>query len=81
MLRASLRSSVVIDMAARARPALPISPRRSASRLIRFDLVMIVSGWLNALEHLQHLAGHPQLALQRLVGVGVGADLDVSGRS
>ena len=45
MARASARSSVVTETAARASRARPIGPMMSASRRISPDLVMIENGW------------------------------------
>ncbi|MNI83098.1 hypothetical protein D3C73_1398760 [compost metagenome] len=42
--RASLRSSVVMETKAEARPRRPMSPRMSASRAISTDLVMMLNG-------------------------------------
>jgi len=47
MLRASLRSSVVIDTATRHSPSAAAGPRMSRSRSTRADLVIRVKGCLN----------------------------------
>ena len=50
--------------------------RMSMSRITSADLVTMPTGWLARVQHLQHLAHDAVLLLDRLVGVGVGADGD-----
>ena len=78
--RASSRSSVVIEMATLARFFAAIGARMSMSRCTSVDLLTMPTGWLNSLQHLEHAAGDAMLALDRLIGVGVGAERDDAAR-
>ena len=55
-----------------ARSASPIGPRMSASRATRAFLVVMVTGCLNRASTFRISRVIMQLALDRLVGVGVG---------
>ena len=76
MVRASMRSSVVTDSATLASPRSAMRDRMSMSRTTSADLVTMPTGWLWRFQHFQHLAHDPVLLLDRLVGIGVGADGD-----
>ena len=79
MTRASLRSSVVIEIAARARPAWPMGPIRSRSRTIRADLVMTENGWRKRDSTSITSRVTRRRPFLRLVGIGVAADVDGRG--
>ena len=73
----SLRSSVVTEIATLARPRLAMRARISMSRTTSADLVTMPTGMAGAVQHLEDRAGDAVLALDRLVGVGDGAERDV----
>jgi hypothetical protein len=57
----------------RASPCAAIGPRRSMSRSTSVPLVVMATGWLKSLQHLEQLARDAVFCLDGLVGVGVGA--------
>ena len=73
MSRASSLSSVVTDRNTSARLRLAMSARMSMSRVTRWFLVTMPTGLLKSRQHLQDRARDLELALDRLVGIGVGA--------
>ena len=77
ILRAIARSSVVTEMATLASPRLAIRARISMSRMTSADLVTMPTGWPVRSSTSSTRAGDAVLALDRLVGVGDGAERDV----
>ena len=77
ILRARSRSSVR-DRDERPAPAAspPSAPGCRCRAAISADLVTMPTGWLKRAQHFQDAAGDPVLALDRLVGIGVGAHGD-----
>ena len=74
--RASFRSSVVTDSATFAKPSAAMGARMSMSRVISADLVTMPTGFLNSASTCKHGARYFPLALDRLIGVGVGPHRD-----
>ena len=75
-LRASSRSSVPIETKTRTRLRAASGASRSRSRSISAALGRDRQRMRALGEHLDHLPGDPPLALDRLVGIGVGAQRD-----
>ena len=46
------------------------------SRVTSADFVTMPTGWRGAIQHLENAAHDFPLALDRLIGIGVGADRD-----
>ena len=72
--RASLRSSVVTESATLARPSFAMAERMSMSRVTSADLVTIADGMAEFPQHFQDRTHDAVFALDRLIGIGVGAD-------
>ncbi len=76
MVRASFGSSVVTESATLARLRFAIRARMSISRVTSADLVTMPTGMPCPLQHFENAAHDLPLALDRLIGIGVGADRD-----
>ena len=76
ILRASLRSSVVTDTATAASRSAAIGARKSMSRWTSADLVTMHRGCWNSRSTSRMRRVRLELALGRLIGIGVGAERD-----
>ncbi len=63
-------------MATLARLRFAIRCRMSISRVTSADLVTMPTGWPALIEHFENAAHDFVFALDRLIGIGVGADRD-----
>ena len=76
MMRASFGSSVVTESATLTRLRLAMRARMSRSRSTSADLVTMPTGWPARSSTSRMRAHDPVAPLDRLIGIGVGADRD-----
>ena len=76
IFRARTGSSVVTDNATLTRPFSAMGARRSRSRKTSADLVTMADRMIGKRQNFKHLAHHPFLAFDRLIGVGIGSNRD-----